>query len=168
MASLLLPDGASRWDLRSEHLFRDYALKHAQSWYAFVNGDLERMLGNGDLYLVTGVTKATSWGVAAIENQSSDGKLSLKLEAAQVGNGGTPTWEWESASSSVDSGPRRREGEESWGDNQTVFLRGFKVALRVSPLKRAPKLISLGSSKWADISSTRTFVPFSAPNSKAS
>ncbi|KAJ7735613.1 hypothetical protein DFH07DRAFT_753755, partial [Mycena maculata] len=62
---LLLPDGASRRDLRSLQNFRDYALKHTQSWYAFVNGDLGRMIANGDLYLVTGVTKSTSWSVAA-------------------------------------------------------------------------------------------------------
>ncbi|KAJ7255941.1 hypothetical protein C8J57DRAFT_1019608, partial [Mycena rebaudengoi] len=63
-AILLLPDGASRWDLRTMQVFRDYALKHAPNWYEFVNGDLGRMVGSGDLYLVTGVTKSTSWSVA--------------------------------------------------------------------------------------------------------
>ncbi|KAJ7438712.1 hypothetical protein B0H11DRAFT_576374 [Mycena galericulata] len=56
-AVLLLPDGASRTDLRRLKKFRDYALKHAQRWYAFVNGELERMVENGDLYLVTGTDK---------------------------------------------------------------------------------------------------------------
>ncbi|KAJ7213748.1 hypothetical protein C8J57DRAFT_1002668, partial [Mycena rebaudengoi] len=130
-AILLLPDGASRWDLRPRQVFLDYALKHAQSWYEFVNGDLGRMVGNGDLYLVTGVTKSTSWSVAALENQSGDGQISLKLKAVQVATmGASCAWEWESASSSVNSGPYRLPGEESWHDNQTVFVRGFKVALR--------------------------------------
>ncbi|KAJ7148424.1 hypothetical protein C8R43DRAFT_848692, partial [Mycena crocata] len=61
MAVLILPDGASRSDLCSRNLLRDYALKHAQNWYAFVNGTLQRMLGNTELYLVTGVTKSPSW-----------------------------------------------------------------------------------------------------------
>ncbi|KAJ7462876.1 hypothetical protein FB451DRAFT_1003169, partial [Mycena latifolia] len=69
-AVLLLPDGASRTDLRRLKKFRDYALKHAQRWYTFVNGDLERMVENGDLYLVTGTDKSSSWSVAALENQS--------------------------------------------------------------------------------------------------
>jgi hypothetical protein len=128
---LLLPDGASRWDLRWQQRFRDYALKHAHNWYAFVNGSLERMVGNGDLYLVTGVTKSTSWSVAAVENHLGEGKILLKLKAAQISNAGaTCAWEWESGGSSVNSGPQRRAGEEEWRDNQTVFLRGFKVAVR--------------------------------------
>ncbi|KAJ7483223.1 hypothetical protein FB451DRAFT_102269, partial [Mycena latifolia] len=161
-ALLLLPDGASRWDLRPQQKFRDYAVKHAQSWYAFVNGDLGCMVGSGDLYLVAGVTKSTSWSVAAVENQSGDGNLSLKLKAAQVGNAGASyAWGWESASSSANSGPRRRSGEESWRDNQTVFLRGFKVALRSTPLKRSPKVRSTDKSQWSEMMSKNTFIPFS-------
>ncbi|KAJ7753330.1 hypothetical protein DFH07DRAFT_511384 [Mycena maculata] len=154
---LLLPDGASRWDLRSSLDFLDYALKHGQSWYAFVRGDLRRLVGDGDLYLVTGVTKSTSWSVAVDENQSGDGNLSLKLKATPVGNAGTSwAWEWEGASSSKNSGPRRRPGEESWRDNQTVFIRGFKVALRSFPLRRAAKVLMIPEGrnpKWSNISS---------------
>ncbi|KAJ7279152.1 hypothetical protein C8J57DRAFT_1574360 [Mycena rebaudengoi] len=51
---LLLPDGASRTDLRRKKKIQRLRLKHARAWYAFVNGDLERMVDNGDLYLVTG------------------------------------------------------------------------------------------------------------------
>ncbi|KAJ7837071.1 hypothetical protein B0H14DRAFT_1118410 [Mycena olivaceomarginata] len=165
---LLLPDGASRWDLRRQQRFRDYALKHAHNWYAFVNGSLERMVGNGDLYLVTGVTKSTSWSVAAVENHSGEGKISLKLKAAQISNAGaTCAWEWESGGSSVNSGPRRRAGEEEWRDNQTVFLRGFKVAVRTTPLRRAPKIRSIVQSKWSKMESKGTFIPFSQPQPSA-
>ncbi|KAJ7483226.1 hypothetical protein FB451DRAFT_102346 [Mycena latifolia] len=161
-AILLLPDGASRWDLRTLQIFRDYASKHAQSWYEFVNGVLGRMIGNGDLYLVTGVTKSTSWSVASLEKQSGDGELSLKLKAAQVATAGVScTWEWESANSSVNSGPNRFPGEESWRDNQTVFLRGFKVSVRTTPLKRSPKLVSIANSKWPEVSAKSSFIPFS-------
>ncbi|KAJ7173503.1 hypothetical protein C8R46DRAFT_1031810 [Mycena filopes] len=61
-----------------------------QNWYAFVNGDLGRMVGNGELYLVTGVTKATSWSVAAIEDHSGEGKVALRLKAAQIGHADDP------------------------------------------------------------------------------
>ncbi|KAJ7140969.1 hypothetical protein C8R44DRAFT_239490 [Mycena epipterygia] len=125
---LLLPDGASRSDLRPLQLFRDYALKHTQSWYAFVNGDLNRMIGNGDLYLVTGFTKSTSWSVAAVENYSGDGKVSLKLKAAQVsGAGASCAWEWENASSSVDSGPRRRVGRNRGETTRPCFYGASKL-----------------------------------------
>ncbi|KAJ6568301.1 hypothetical protein DFH09DRAFT_918123 [Mycena vulgaris] len=163
-AILLLPDGASRWDLRPMQIFKDYALKHGQSWYEFVNGVLGRMIGDGDLYLVTGVTKSSSWSVASLENQSGDGNVSLKLKAAQVGAAGASYgWEWERASSSFNSGPRRYPGEESWQYNQTVFVRGFKVALRstLTRLRRDPKLLSTVSSKWGDLASKSTYLPFS-------
>jgi hypothetical protein len=137
-AVLLLPDGASRTDLRRKKKFRDYTLKHARAWYAFVNGDLERMVDNGDLYLVTGTDKSLSWSVAAVENHSEDCKMSLKLKAAQVGSAGTSCfWEWETANSFVDSGPRPLPADTERTENQTVFLRGFKVAISTSPLRKA-------------------------------
>ncbi|KAJ7775644.1 hypothetical protein DFH07DRAFT_767059 [Mycena maculata] len=62
------------------------------------------------------------------------------VTASQVGNARTScTWEWETASSFADSGPRRRPGEETWTNNQTVFLCGFKVSIRSFPLKKSAK-----------------------------
>jgi hypothetical protein len=151
-AVLLLPDGASRTDLRRKKKFRDYALKHARAWYVFVNGDLERMVDNGDLYLVTGTDKSLSWSVAAVQNQSEDCKISLKLKAAQVGSAGTSCfWEWETANSFADSGPRPLLADTERSENQTVFLRGFKVAISSSPLKKAATAISIADSKPAAI-----------------
>jgi hypothetical protein len=159
-AVLLLPDGASRTDLRPKNIFRDYALKHAQRWYEFVNKRLHRMVGNGDLYLVTGTDKSSSWSVAALENHSEDCKISLKLKASQVGSAGTScVWEWETVDSFADWGPRPLPAERS--ENQTVFLRGFKVAIRSSPLKKSAKAISIVDSKPSDILSKTGSSPFS-------
>ncbi|KAF7362530.1 Cell division control protein [Mycena venus] len=158
-AVLLLPDGASRTDLRPKNIFRDYALKHAQRWYEFVNKKLHRMVGNGDLYLVTGTDKSSSWSVAALENHSEDCKISLKLKASQVGSAGTScVWEWETADSFADWGPRPLPAERS--ENQTVFIRGFKVAIRSSPLKKSAKAISIVDSKPSDILSKTGSSPF--------
>ncbi|KAJ7854986.1 hypothetical protein B0H14DRAFT_748757 [Mycena olivaceomarginata] len=139
MGLLVLPDGASSWDARSQHIFRDYALKHGRGWYAWVNGDLGRMIRNSGLYLVTGVTKSTSWCIAAENNSWDDQKVSLMLKPVPVGvTAASCAWEWENASVCAHSGPHRLPGEESWRDNQTVFIRGFKVSLRsqkdLSPL----------------------------------
>ncbi|KAJ7825821.1 hypothetical protein B0H14DRAFT_2210228, partial [Mycena olivaceomarginata] len=76
-AVLLLPNGASRANLRPLDKFRNYAIKNAQRWYEFVNGSLERRVENGDLYLVTGMDKSSSWSIAAAENQSEDCNISL-------------------------------------------------------------------------------------------
>ncbi|KAJ7438710.1 hypothetical protein B0H11DRAFT_576363 [Mycena galericulata] len=161
-AFLLLPDGASRTDLRRLKRFRDYAMKHAKRWYEFVNGDLERMVESGDLYLVTGVDKTASWSLAAIENRSEGCGISLKLKASQAVSAGTScAWEWDVASSFADSGPRRLLGEESWQENQTVFLRGYKVAIRARPLHKSSKVLSIVDSKPSDILSKGGFAPFS-------
>lgn len=165
-AILLLPDGGSRTNLRRLQVFRDYALKNAQRWYAFVNGTLGRMVESGELYLVTGVDKSSSWSVAALENNSEGRGLSLTLKAAQAGSGSAAcAWEWESSSSFANSGPRRGPEEQSWTDNQTVFLRGFKVAIRSTPLKKAIKVLSIADLKPSQILSRDRFIPFSSARS---
>ncbi|KAJ7835547.1 hypothetical protein B0H14DRAFT_2363292 [Mycena olivaceomarginata] len=140
IALLVLPDGASRWDLRSMTLFRDYAVRHAQNWYKFVNGQLGRSIGNSGLMLITGVTKSTSWAVAIRQNTS--GNAPLTLRAVQVA-GAEPLCVWECVDQSdwsFFSGPTRRLGEETWKDNQTPFLRGFKVTTRPTPLMEPMKI----------------------------
>ncbi|KAJ7274772.1 hypothetical protein C8J57DRAFT_1127574 [Mycena rebaudengoi] len=140
-AMLYLPDGASSWDIRPEKAFRSYALKHRKNWYKFVNDELQRTIGDQGLILLTGVTKATSWCIATVDDSSGTGKASVKLKAVQVaGVGASCAWEWENASSSKYSGPHRNPGEESWRDNQAVFLRGFQI---MPSLVTAPKVLPI-------------------------
>ncbi|KAJ7440304.1 hypothetical protein B0H11DRAFT_1658898, partial [Mycena galericulata] len=75
-AVLLLPNGASRIDLRFQHIFRDQALKHAKSWYTFLRGR-GHMVENRDLYLITGVDSSTSWSLAAVDEHTEDNSISL-------------------------------------------------------------------------------------------
>jgi hypothetical protein len=88
----------------------------------------------------------------------------LKLKAAQLASaGGSCTWEWETSSSFANSGPRRELGlvEELPTKDQTVFLRGFKVAIRSSPFAKSAKALSVVDSKPSDILSKGSFIPFS-------
>ncbi|KAJ7618641.1 hypothetical protein FB45DRAFT_169939 [Roridomyces roridus] len=168
-AVLLLPDGAARWDLRPLRVFKDYALKHARSWYTWVNGRLGWMVESGDLYLITGVDKSSTWSVLATENRSEDLSLSLKLKAAQFASAsGSCTWEWESTSSFANSGPRRQPGWERPAGSepekdQTLFLRGFKVTVRSSSWIKSSKALSITESKPAHILGKSGFVPYSSP-----
>ncbi|KAJ6472616.1 hypothetical protein C8R45DRAFT_789320, partial [Mycena sanguinolenta] len=61
-AVVALPHGAllKRLNVKAVHTVRDYARKHAQSWYRYMNG-----AENGSLYLITGWEKAKSWGMAS-------------------------------------------------------------------------------------------------------
>ncbi|KAJ7698730.1 hypothetical protein B0H17DRAFT_913006, partial [Mycena rosella] len=86
-AVLLLPAGGASLDLRRKQLFRDYALKHADSWYRFLNIRLGRLIENGAVYLVTGCDKAAAWGVACFSHEASEGEVSLELTASVVASG---------------------------------------------------------------------------------
>ncbi|KAJ6477782.1 hypothetical protein C8R45DRAFT_364985 [Mycena sanguinolenta] len=129
-AILVLPEGATRVDLRHLDKFRECALMNANRWYEFINGELGRMVDNGELYLVTGTDAAASWSIAAVENEfENDDGIPLDPVPTEVGAAGN--LESMMARSFVHSGPRRHAGEP-WTENQTVFLRGFKVAVRSS------------------------------------
>ncbi|KAJ7193800.1 hypothetical protein GGX14DRAFT_323101, partial [Mycena pura] len=151
VAMLLLPQGASRCNLRFLERFRDYALANGVQWYSFVNGSCGRQVENGALYLVTGVDKSTSWSVASVENHAGSGQISMKLTAALASSAGVSyKWRWQAENSaSVASGPYINSGEEDWTNNQTVFLRGYKVVVR-------PSLVSLqGPIKVSPISAPK-------------
>ncbi|KAJ7108618.1 hypothetical protein C8R44DRAFT_548062, partial [Mycena epipterygia] len=61
-AVLALPHGAHSENLNNLYTVRQYAAKHAESWYKYVNGPARgRQLANGSLCLVTGWEKAESW-----------------------------------------------------------------------------------------------------------
>jgi hypothetical protein len=164
-AVLALPDGASAIDLRPTDRLKEYALKHAASWYEFVNGTLRRGVPNGSLYFVTGCDKTSSWGVASFSNTSTEGEISLTFKNAQVGGGSVSfKWQWETYSpAAVRTGPELAEGERNSQQNQCLFVRGYKVAVRdnlVARLMGAVKVSSAGESKPADITSNGSSIPF--------
>ncbi|KAJ6562260.1 hypothetical protein B0H19DRAFT_95115 [Mycena capillaripes] len=172
-AVLILPDGGSRCNARPLDKFRSYALEHARSWYIFVNKRLHRMIDSGDLYFITGCDKSSSWNLAVTQNRSDDAEVSLRLRAAQIGSaGGIFAWQWEDVTSEVaDSGPWPRPGDEGWKNNQTVFVRGFRVAIRPAPLsvlKGPSKAVSIENSKPKDLLRKSGFTPFSQGGSDCS
>ena len=127
-ALLILPDGAERHDLRNHRLFFEEATKHAVDWYRFAEERLGRMISHDSLYLITGFYKVCSWSLASFENASGSGEFSAQFKMAQVGGSniaGTYTWEttraldWRVGPVDVYGFP-----------NQSVFIRGFKIALR--------------------------------------
>ncbi|KAJ6510768.1 hypothetical protein C8R45DRAFT_1161731 [Mycena sanguinolenta] len=154
-AVLLLQEGASRIDLLPLKKFREQAEKHGEDWYAFVRDNIGYdQLGNGDLYLITGVDKSTLWNVSATEKHNGNDDISLDLRAVQFASvNGSYRWEWENGGQFSDSGPRRPAGEGSDLQNQTVFLRGFRLMLS-TPFwrkQKKTKAISVADSKPSDI-----------------
>jgi hypothetical protein len=134
-ALLVLPDGASRKNLIPLDEFREYAIVRTPAWYNFVTKRLRRIISNGSLYLVTGVDKARSWGVASYSNIS--GERHILLRPSDADDTSAPAnYAWErSGQVAARAGPRRPVRRE----NQCVFIRGYKLALRTNRIASALK-----------------------------
>ena len=130
-----MPDGAFREDLRSITLFRDFAAENAESWYRYINGPCGLELGNGELLLITGCDKTTSWGLAAYQNIQSEGDSSdslgeplLRFRTTSDGgfvSGTAHYWEHE-GTAEVKAGPEFRFMPRR---NQCTFIRSHTVML---------------------------------------
>ena len=75
-----MPDGAFVEDLVNLSKFRDYVADHAANWYKFVNGPRGREALNGDVRVVVGCDKATSWGMVTFDNTSSAQQSNFRLK----------------------------------------------------------------------------------------
>ncbi|KAF8886954.1 hypothetical protein BD779DRAFT_1528904 [Infundibulicybe gibba] len=169
-AILHLPDGASRLT-SPPSLFRASAMKGAKNWYKFANLTLHRAVPNGSLYLITGCDKTRPWMVGSFSNNSSDVHASMKLSAAGMASGGLSySYTWETSSPAVyrtgppppidspeaienNASPIDRdttifEFDAPYGQNQCIFLRGYRIMLRTTPLSHF-----LGSGSKVDVAS---------------
>lgn len=87
---------------------------------------------NGSLYLVTGCDKATTWGAAAYSNHSQNGEVNIKFVALEaLGTGGSARYRFDTHHAvawRVAPRPHPDIGPEK--ENQCLFIRGFKIAIR--------------------------------------
>ena len=114
-AILAMPDGAFQEELSNLPKFRDYVAVHAANWYKFVNGPRGREAQNGDIRVVVGCDKTTSWGMATFANSSTAQQSNFRLTFRPLQsqhNAGT-TYEWEhSGIAEVKVGPEPGENDE--------------------------------------------------------
>ena len=137
-----MPDGAYQEELGNLSKFRDYVAVHATNWYKFVNGPRGREAQNGDVRVVVGCDKSTSWGMATFANTSSAQQSNFRLKFRPLRgqqqsqhNVGTP-YAWEhSGVAEVRVGPEPGENEELGETpnrqlrNQCLFMRTLSVTL---------------------------------------
>jgi hypothetical protein len=135
-----LPNGADRLDFRSRHKLRALALRHGLSWYKYANVNEGRMAPNGSLYLVTGCDKATAWAIASWCSEADEGEISLTFKTSQLIEGGVSySYSYETYSpATVRVGPTTPSQKK----NQSIFIRGFKIAVRESPLSKVMGQVS--------------------------
>jgi hypothetical protein len=138
-AILTMPRGARSQDLGNLARFREYAAANVANWYRFVNGPLGREAQNGDVRLVVGSDKTTSWGIATFSNQTQHNNCLLKFGRLE-GDSAFSTYIWSEYSGVADvrAGPDsdeiavlRIDGESQdvQFENQCLFVRTLNVTL---------------------------------------
>ena len=171
-----MPKGAIALDLENVPLFREYVTANVAKWYKFVNGERGREAKNGDIRVVIGCDKTTSWGMAAILNGTQQKACQLKfkiLEEPRAKLSGTPyTWEY-SGMAEVRVGPdvkeinalRNGDGDpfdtsppsEEEFSNQCLFVRTLNATLNEEAWKKLNDSLGLPSVLDSDPSSRTTF-----------
>ena len=136
-----MPDGAISQDLENLPRFREYVTANVERWYRFINGPRGREAKNGDVRLVIGCDKATSWGMATLSKMTQQSQLKFKPLDVQSSSSGSCGYTWEySGAADVKAGPDQNEINELREDlddsstggkflNQCLFVRTLNVTL---------------------------------------
>ena len=149
-AILTMPDGAFQEELGNLSKFRDYVAVHAANWYKFINGPRGREAQNGDVRVVVGCDKSTSWGMATFANTSSAQRSNFRLkfrplrgqqQQSQHNTGIAYAWE-HSGVAEVRVGPEPGENDEL-GETPTCQLRNQCLFMRTLS-------VTLSDSVWAE------------------
>jgi hypothetical protein len=182
-AILTMPEGAVAYDLENIPAFRHYVAANVEKWYKFVNGVRGREAKNGDVRLVIGCDKTTSWGMAALANVTQHKVSQLKFKATENSSvkSTRPLYTWDySGMAEVRVGPDIREvnalrsnddpfdatppSNEEFS-NQCLFIRTLNATLNDEAWKELND--NLGLTNVLDSSpSSRTIFPETPPRSQ--
>ncbi|KAF4617419.1 hypothetical protein D9613_006192 [Agrocybe pediades] len=131
-AVAVMPEGAISQDLENVSRFRSYAAAHLKEWYRYVNVTRGREIENGDLRLVIGCDKATSWAIAATPKQNH--ATTIELRAANTLWSTYPPYLWHTSGSvQARVGPPPTSsppsGTATKAPNQCLFVRTMNLKL---------------------------------------
>jgi len=133
-----MPDATFQSDLMDRDRFYQHIGVHAESWYSYANGPgMGRRVANGNLCLVIGCDKTTSWGIATCSSSFEQTISKLQFRPVISGDSGRfYTWEHSGTADSPRVGP---DGGQSLR-NQCVFIRylNFKLHDSLWPGFREP------------------------------
>ena len=176
-AVLTMPKGATALDFENVPVFREYVAANVAKWYKFVNGVRGREAKNGEVRVVIGCDKTTSWGMAAISNvtQQKTSQLKFKIleEPGAKSSSTTYTWEY-SGMAEVRVGPDAKEtnalrngdadpfdtnppSEEEFS-NQCLFVRTLNATLSDKAWNELHDSLGSPSVLDSDTSSRTTFL----------
>ena len=144
-----MPRGARSENLGDYARFREYAAANVTEWYKFVNGRRGREVKNGDVRLVVGSDKTTSWGIATFVNQTQQNSCRLKFCPSEGNSASTYRWSENSGATDVRAGPNSDLSRELRIDSDPPDVQIENQCLFVRTLN-----IMLTDDDWVDIHST--------------
>ncbi len=127
-AILTMPDGASTEDLLNELHIHQYISANIQNWYDYARNERGRNIKTGDIRVVIGVDKVTSWGIATSTCNSGQ-SASFMFIGSQ-----SRSYRWDCTGGSGRVGPDEigisdlRQNNIT-PQNQCVFVRTMNVTL---------------------------------------
>ena len=160
-AILTMPRGARSEKLGDLARFREYEAANIANWYRFVNGPRGREAKNGDVRLVVGFDKTTSWGIATFANQTQQNSCRLRFGPLKGDPASTYTWSEYSGVAEVKAGPDSDEIDELRIDGDPPDVQFVNQCLFVRTLNA-----TLADDIWADIHSSSGSVPVDLRNSQ--
>jgi hypothetical protein len=155
-----MPRGARSEDLRKKATFREYAAANVSNWYYYVNGPCGLEAKNGEVRLVVGFDKTTSWGIATFTNQTQQSNCRLKF-GPSGGSASTHKWSQYSGVVEVQEGPDPDEIDELRIDSDPSDVQFENQCLFVRTLNA-----TLADDVWADIHSSSGSIPVDPRNSQ--
>ena len=160
-----MPRGARSEDLRNKAIFREYAAANVANWYRYANGPRGLEAKNGEVRLVVGFDKTTSWGIATFANQTQQSSCRLKFGPSEGDSSSTNNYTWSqleySGVADVKAGPDSDEVDELRIDSDPSHVQFKNQCLFVRTLNT-----TLADDVWADIHSTSGSIPVDARNSQ--
>ena len=132
-AILMMPNGAISQDLLNRHAIEKYVKDNAELWYDYVINERGRAIDNGDIRIVVGCDKVSSWGIATFASSTAQ---EVRLEFKGMPLNGRYSWDCVGTASVGRVGPQEAEIRElrqesaSHLQNQCVFVRTMNFTLR--------------------------------------
>ena len=132
-AILIMPNGSTATNLLNTHLVEEYIRKNAKHWYKYATNRRGRPVENGDIRIVVGCDKVSSWGIATL---ASSHEACTRLEFKGIRDPTTShTWSCFGAASGR-VGPRDEEMQNLRAEtntapiqNQCVFVRTMNITV---------------------------------------
>ena len=124
----MMPDGATTRDLLDTQKVRHIISSNAQGWYKYARNTRGRVVGNGEIRLVIGVDKVSSWGIAT--SACSTGQTASYVFKHDP----THLYRWDCIGGSGRVGPQKREigdlvENNILPENQSIFIRTINFTL---------------------------------------